>query len=131
MYKLIPFMELMKEVSFIFVIHLPKPEGFNKVFKNIQSCIVIVESNKILLRTKRMGIKYHHFWSFLQKRIFRICYIDIYSNKQETFSLSNLTNNHSSIYKENILDGNLKNRTFASTRASIIIQRTTITTDLT
>ena len=35
----ITFMALMKEVSFIFDIHLPKPEVFYKVFKDNQICI--------------------------------------------------------------------------------------------
>ena len=49
---IIPFMELMKEVSFIFDINLPKSEVFYKVFEANQSCIAIAESNKFSLRKK-------------------------------------------------------------------------------
>ena len=47
MRDVIPFMVLMKEVSFIFYIHIPKPEVFCKVSKDNQSCISVVESKNI------------------------------------------------------------------------------------
>ena len=59
--KLIPFMALLKEIPFIFDIHIPNTEVFLKVFKDNQICIAVVESNKISLRTKHITIKYHHF----------------------------------------------------------------------
>ena len=71
----IPFMALMKEV-YIFYIHLPNPEVFCKVFKENESCIAIVESNKFSPRTKHIAIKYHRFQSFVQKKIIQTCYID-------------------------------------------------------
>ena len=46
MRKVIPFMELMKETSFIVDIHIPKPEVFCKLFEYNQSCIDVVESKK-------------------------------------------------------------------------------------
>ena len=61
MRNVIIFIALMKEVSFIFDIHLPKPEVFCKVFKDNRSCIDGAESNKFSLRTKHITIKYHHF----------------------------------------------------------------------
>ena len=61
MRKVIPFMALMKEVSFIFDIHLPKSEVFCKVFEDSQSCISVVESKTFSPRTKYIAIKYHHF----------------------------------------------------------------------
>ena len=76
MREVITFMELMKEVSFIFSIHLPNPEVFCKVFKDNSSCTAIAESNKLPPRTKHISIKYHHLQIFLQKKIIRICYID-------------------------------------------------------
>ena len=59
--NVILFLALIKEVSFIFDIHLPKPEVFCKVFKDNQSCISVAESNKFLPITKHIAIKYHHF----------------------------------------------------------------------
>ena len=61
MCEVIPFVAFMKELSFIFDVHLPNPEFFFKVFEENQSCIVIAESKKFSLRTKHMDIKYHHF----------------------------------------------------------------------
>ena len=44
MQEVIPFMSLMKEVYFIFDIHIPNPEVFRKLFEDNQSCIAIMES---------------------------------------------------------------------------------------
>ena len=44
MSEVITFLALMKEVYFIFDIHLPKPEVFCKLFKDNQSYISIGES---------------------------------------------------------------------------------------
>ena len=76
MRNVIPFMVMMKLVSFKIDIHIPMPEVFCKVFEDGQRCIAVVESNKFPPRTKRTIIKYHHFQSFVQKKIIRICYID-------------------------------------------------------
>ena len=70
------FMKLMKEVSFIFDINLPKREVFRKLFEDNQSCIAVVESKQLSPRTKHITIEYHHFRIFLLKKIIRICYID-------------------------------------------------------
>ena len=76
MRHIIPFMALMKEVSFIFDIHLPKPEVFCRVFKDNQSGIYVAKSNKFSPITKHITIKYHHFQRFVQNKIIRIYYID-------------------------------------------------------
>ena len=54
-------MALMKEVSFIFDILLPKPEVFGKAFEENQMFIAVAESNKFSPRTKNIAIKYHNF----------------------------------------------------------------------
>ena len=72
MNEVIPFMALIKEASFIFDIHLPKPEVFCKVFEENQSFISIVESNIFSPKTKHIAIKYHHFQSFIQKNVIRM-----------------------------------------------------------
>ena len=86
MRTLIPFMEFMKEVSFIFNIHLPNLEVFYRVFKDKKSCIAIAESNRISPRTKDIAIKYHNFRSFVQKKIICIRYIDNREQTEETFN---------------------------------------------
>ena len=69
-------MELMKEVSFIFDKHIPKPEVFCKVSEENCNCIAVAESNKFSPRKKHIAIKYHHFQSFVQNKIIQICCID-------------------------------------------------------
>ena len=81
-----PFMELMKEVSFIFDIHLPKLEVFCAVFEDNQGCISVAKSNKFSPRTKYIAIKYHHFRSFVQKKIIQICYIDTREQTADIFT---------------------------------------------
>ena len=75
MREVIPFMELMKEVSFIFDIHHPKPEFFCKVFKYNQSCIAVAESEK-LSPGKKSLLSIIISRAFTQKKIIWICYID-------------------------------------------------------
>ena len=71
-----PFVALMKELSFIFDIHLPKPEVFCNVFEYNQSFFAVAESNKHSPGTKHITIKYNHFRRLLQKNIIWVCYID-------------------------------------------------------
>ena len=61
MREVIPFVELMKEVSFIFDIHLPNPEVFCKVFEDNQICIFVANFNKLSPRTKNIAINDHNF----------------------------------------------------------------------
>ena len=65
--KVIPFMELMRKVSIIFDINIPKPEVFCKVFEENQSCISSAESKKSSSRTKHICINYHNLSSFVKK----------------------------------------------------------------
>ena len=87
----------MKEVSFIFNIHIPKPEVFCKVFEENRNFFTAAESNKFSPRTEHIAIKYHHFQSFVQNKIIHIYDVLIHENKQSRFSLSHLTENYSSI----------------------------------
>ena len=76
MREVILLMAFMKKVSFVFNIHLPKTEVFYKLFKENQGYISVAGSNKFLPRTKNIAMKYHHFRSFVQKKIIQICCID-------------------------------------------------------
>ena len=76
MCEVINFMALMKEVSFILDIHVPKPEVFWKIFKDNQSCITVAKSKNFSPRSKHICIQYYDFQNFLQKKIVWICYID-------------------------------------------------------
>ena len=76
MQKVIPFMASMKEVSYIFDIHIPKPELFCKVLVENESCITVAEPNKFSPRTKHIAVKYHHLRIFVKNKIIQICNID-------------------------------------------------------
>ena len=65
---IIPFMDLMIELLFIFDIQLAKLEFFCRVFEYNLSCVSVADSNKLLPRTKYIANKYHHFQSFVQKK---------------------------------------------------------------
>ena len=86
MRKVIYFIVLMKEVSFIFDIHISKPEVFCKVIKDNKSSIAAVESNKFSTRSKRINIKYHHFQSFVKNKIIQICCIDTQEQTAKIFT---------------------------------------------
>ena len=45
--KVIPFIAFIKEISFIFDIHLPKLEVFCRVFKYNQGCISVTDYQKL------------------------------------------------------------------------------------
>ena len=123
MREVIPFMSLMKEVYFIFDIRLPKPEVFCKVFKDIQSCIAVADSNKLSPRTKHIAIKYHHFRSFVQKKIIWLCCINTREQAADIFTKP--LNEALFIYLQKYYpDGDLKIETFTSTQGSLRIQRT-------
>ena len=86
MRKVKPFIALMKEVSLIFYIDLPRPEVFCKVFKDNQSCIAVKKSINFSPRIKYIAVKYHHFRSFVQKKIIQICYIHTQEQTADIFT---------------------------------------------
>ena len=69
MRNVIPFVALIREVSFIFDIYLPNPEVFSKVSKNNQSFISVAESNCFLPITKHISNKHHQFQRLSQKKL--------------------------------------------------------------
>ena len=58
----IPIMNLMKEINVIFPLYLPQSKFVIKVCEDNQSCIAMANNPKFSPRTKRIAIKYHHFW---------------------------------------------------------------------
>ena len=68
-------MSLMKYISFIFNVNLPKPEIFCKVFECNKSCIAVAQQNKFSQITKHISIKYRHLQILIQKNINWICCI--------------------------------------------------------
>ena len=70
-HKVIPFMEIIKEVYFIFDINLPNPKVFSKVFKYNQSCIAIAVSKTISPRKKTLLLIIIIFEALCNIRLFR------------------------------------------------------------
>ena len=101
--ELIPFMALMKEVSFIFDIHISNSEVFCKVFEDNQIYIAVVESKPFSSRTKHIAIKYHHFQSFTQNNMIWICYIN--TREQKVDILTKPFYKELFIYIQGILSG--------------------------
>ena len=106
MREVIPFMALMKEVYFIFDIHLPKPE------------VIVKYSNTIKVVFMSRGLTNYHQEQIISllsiiisrdsyKR--RLCRYDIlvHDTKKWTFSPNHLTKHYLSIYNENDLYGDL------------------------
>ena len=69
MHDMFPFMALLKEVSFIFDIHLPNTEIFFKILEDSQICIDVAQSNMFTPQTKNIAINYHHFRIFVHKKL--------------------------------------------------------------
>jgi hypothetical protein len=72
--QIIPLMTMMEEIDKIFPLHVNKPDFFCKVFEDNQSCIKMAVSPKFTPRTKHIGLKWHHFRSFVGTKI-RINYV--------------------------------------------------------
>ena len=79
-------MEFMKEVSFIFDMHIKKPESYFKVFGDNQSFIAVMESHKFSIRKKHISFKYNHLQSFVYKKIIWMWCIDTGEQKVENFT---------------------------------------------
>eukprot|EP00978_Attheya_sp_CCMP212_P014686 scaffold37545_cov64-Attheya_sp.AAC.1 len=88
MREVIPFMNLLKELSVIFDIYLPEPEVHCKVFEDNNSCIAVAESTKFSPRTKHIAIKYHHFRSFVSgpQKCLKILPIDTREQTADIFT---------------------------------------------
>ena len=63
MHEVLPFLNLMQEISDIFPISDKKPIFKCTVYEDNESCIKVAKSPKFTPRTKHIAIKYHHFRS--------------------------------------------------------------------
>ena len=86
MREVITFTMSMKEVSFIFDIHLPKLEVFCKFLEHNQSCIGVAESNKLSPGSKNTAIKYNNIRRLVQKKIILLCYINTREKISDIFT---------------------------------------------
>ena len=99
-----PFVALMKEVSFIFDIHIPKPEVFCKVFEYNKSCIFIAEFFKNIRLKNILLLSIIISEDFCKRKLFG-CVALIQENKQRIFLQSHSTKHYLCIYEENYPDG--------------------------
>ena len=113
----IPSMAPMKKVSFIFDIHIPKPEVFCTVFEDNQSFISVAESI-FFHREQNILLLSIIISEALQKRKLFGYVTLIQENKQQKFLLSHSIKHHSFILEESDLDG----KTFYSTQGGHITQ---------
>ena len=87
MCKIIPFIELMKEVYFIFDIHLPNPEVSSKYLKKINA-VLLSRSLTSSHQEKDITLLSIIIYKALHKRrLFEYATL-IHENKQRLFSLS-------------------------------------------
>jgi hypothetical protein len=61
MREVLPFMNLMTEISDFLPIKSDKPKFYCTVWEDNRSCIKVAESPKFTPRTKHIALKYHHF----------------------------------------------------------------------
>ena len=71
----IPFMRFMTELDIIFPVNLPKPKLFCKVFEDNKACILMATSIKFTPRTKHIALKYHHFKSWVDKKLINVIHV--------------------------------------------------------
>jgi len=76
MREVIPFLNLLKEISGVFDLPSTKPVFNCKVWEDNESCIRVATSPQFTGHTKHIAIKYHHFRSFVKNGTISIHSID-------------------------------------------------------
>ena len=79
----LPFMEFLKGVPFIFDVNIL---FFNNFFKFFEEIIVASPWTNQTTYHRDIAVNYHHFRRFLQKRLIRICYIYITEKTTDIFT---------------------------------------------
>jgi len=65
MREVLPFLNLMSEISAFLPVNNNKPEMICTTWEDNRSCIKVAESPKFTPRTKHIALKYHHFRQFV------------------------------------------------------------------
>ncbi len=76
MRKVLPFLNLLKEIHDVFPLQESKPEFYCQVWEDNRSCIKVAESPKFTHQTKHISLKYHHFRQFVSNGTIKINPID-------------------------------------------------------
>eukprot|EP00957_Ditylum_brightwellii_P003310 250787-Ditylum_brightwellii.AAC.1 len=79
--EVIPFMNMLEEMSQVVELYTPKPEIHCKGFEDNESCIAIAKGYQLSPRTKHIALKYHHFRKHVTEGKFVILPI---STKEQT-----------------------------------------------
>ena len=69
MRDVLPFMNLMKEISTFLPVQSSTPEIKCTTWEDNHSCIKVAESPKFTPRTKHIALKYHHFRQFVHNKM--------------------------------------------------------------
>ncbi len=86
MRKVLPFLNLVKEIHDVIPLPSSKPTFFCKVFEDNRSCIKVTKSPKFMHRTKHISLKYHHFRQFVSDVTIKIFPIDTHNQIADIFT---------------------------------------------
>ncbi len=86
MRKVLPFLNLMKEINKIFPLHQSQPNFFCTVWEDNCSCIKVAKSPKFMHQTKHISLKYHHFCQFVTKGTIKINHIGMRKQIADIFT---------------------------------------------
>ena len=112
MRKVIPCVALMKEVCFIFDIHLQSQKSFVN-YSNTIKILLLLRSLKNHPQSQNISLLSIIIYKSAYKiRLFGYVIL-IHENKHQSFSLCHLMKHYLSIYEENYMCGDLKSETFA------------------
>ena len=86
MRSIIPLLNLMKELKYLLLIDIPVPVVKCTAFEDNMSTIAVARAPSMLPRTKHIGIKYHHFRSFVQQGKIDINYVSTNEQMADIFT---------------------------------------------
>ena len=73
--EIIPLMGLLKEIKVHFDLNNNIPEIRCTVFEDSNSCIALAKAPRMNPRTKYIALKYHHFRSYVSRKLVTIQYL--------------------------------------------------------
>ena len=86
MREVLPFLNLLDEISNVLPIKEDKTKFFCTVWEDNRSCIKVAESPKFTGRTKHIALKYHHFRQFVSNGTVKIHPIDTLEQTADIFT---------------------------------------------
>ena len=86
MREVLPFLNLMQEISQFLPVQKNDPKFFCTVWEDNRSCIKVAESPKFTPRTKHIALKYHHFRQYVSNGTIKINPIDTLEQTADIFT---------------------------------------------